>query len=132
MDPDEAATLKEKYYAELIPEALPIEPVIDLVKQFHGTAPMAVCSGGFRELVVGTLDALDLAGYFDAIICAEDTEHGKPSPDPFLAAARALGVPPEQCLVFEDAPMGIRAAEAAHMRYVLVPSAPARPGPSGQ
>ncbi len=126
LDPDEAASLKERYYTDLIPEALPIEPVVDLVKQFHGTAPMAVASGGFRELVVGTLDALGLTSYFDAIICAEDTEHGKPSPDPFLAAARALGVPPETCLVFEDAPMGIEAAKAAGMRYVLVPSAPAR------
>jgi beta-phosphoglucomutase family hydrolase len=125
LDPDEAASLKEKYYTALIPEALAIEPVVDLVKQFHGTAPMAVCSGGFRELVVGTLDSLGLTDYFDAIICAEDTEHGKPSPDPFLAAARALGVPPAQCLVFEDAPMGVQAAEAAGMRCVLVPSAPA-------
>lgn len=124
LDPDEAASLKEKYYLDLIPKALPIEPVIDLIKQFHGHAPMAVASGGFRELVHGTLDSLGLTHYFDAIICAEDTEHGKPSPDPFLAAAAALGVPPEHCLVFEDAPAGIEAAKAAGMRYVLVPSAP--------
>ncbi len=129
MDPHEAATLKEKYYVELIPEALPIEPVIDLVRQFHGHAPMAVASGGFRELVIGTLDALEIRHYFDAIICAEDTERGKPHPDPFLAAAEALGVPPENCLVFEDAPMGIEAAKAAGMRYVLVPSAPSEKNP---
>ncbi len=45
----------------------------------------------------------------------------KPYPDPFLEAARRLGVPPAECLVFEDSPLGVQAAEAAGMRWVFVP-----------
>jgi HAD superfamily hydrolase (TIGR01509 family) len=52
----------------------------------------------------------------------EDVERGKPAPDPFLEAARRLGVQPEACLVFEDSPTGIDAAKAAGMQYVFVPS----------
>ncbi len=49
-------------------------------------------------------------------------EDGKPAPDMFLLAAKKMGVPPEKCLVFEDAEPGMRAAEAAGMKYVKVPS----------
>lgn len=114
--------LKERYFLELIPEVLPIEPVVALVKQFHGTAPMAVASGGHREIVVRTLDALRLTQYFETIVAMEDVENGKPAPDPFLEAARRLGVAPAECLVFEDSPTGVEAAKAAGMRYVLVPA----------
>lgn len=127
LDLVETPRIKERYFRELIPEVLPIEPVVALVKQFHGTAPMAVASGGHREIVVKTLDALGLTPYFGTIVAMEDVEHGKPAPDPFLEAARRLGVEPSACLVFEDSPTGIEAAKAAGMRYVLVP-APAAGG----
>jgi len=47
------------------------------------------------------------------LVTADQVEHGKPAPDPFLLAAERLGVPPERCLVVEDAPAGLAAAEAA-------------------
>ena len=47
------------------------------------------------------------------LVTVDDVAHGKPAPDPFLEAARRLGVPPERCLVVEDAPMGLEAARAA-------------------
>ena len=52
----------------------------------------------------------------------EDVTHGKPSPEMFLLAARLMGVPPESCLVFEDAGPGFEAAAAAGMKYVVVTS----------
>ncbi|MDX2079205.1 MAG: HAD family phosphatase [Terrimicrobiaceae bacterium] len=117
---------KEDYYLQLIPEVLPIVPVLEIARRMHGVIPMAVASGGHHELVDATLDALKIRGLFDAVVCAEDYERGKPAPDPFLEAARRLGVSPEQCLVFEDSPTGIAAAEAAGMAHVFVPSAPTR------
>jgi HAD superfamily hydrolase (TIGR01509 family) len=57
------------------------------------------------------------------VVCLEDYVHGKPAPDPFLEAARRLGVPPGDCVVFEDSPTGIVAAEAAGMAHVFVPTA---------
>jgi len=54
------------------------------------------------------------------LVTAEDVAHGKPAPDCFLLAARQLGQPIADCLVFEDAPAGIAAAEAAGAGVVVV------------
>ena len=59
---------------------------------------------------------------FAAVVTADDVVHGKPSPDMFLLAARLLGVPPRECLVFEDAEPGLQGAAAAGMQVVHVPS----------
>jgi HAD superfamily hydrolase (TIGR01509 family) len=83
---------------------------------------MAVASGGYREIVIATLRALELDGFFDVVVGAEDVLRGKPHPDPFLEAARRLGVEPGNCLVFEDSPLGMEAAQRAGMLAVLVPS----------
>jgi sugar-phosphatase len=53
-----------------------------------------------------------------ALVTADDVEHGKPHPEGYLAAARALGFAPETCVVVEDAPPGIGAARAAGMRSI--------------
>jgi sugar-phosphatase len=57
------------------------------------------------------------------IVTAEDVSHGKPAPDCFLLAAARLGQKPEDCLVFEDAPPGIAAAEAAGAAVLVVTAA---------
>ncbi|MDH0748660.1 HAD-IA family hydrolase [Pseudomonas sp. GD03842] len=54
------------------------------------------------------------------MVSAEDVEQGKPAPDCFLLAARKLGARPEDCLVFEDAPAGIAAAEAAGAHVMVI------------
>lgn len=54
------------------------------------------------------------------MVAAEDVEQGKPAPDCFQLAARKLGVKPEDCLVFEDAPAGIAAAEAAGAHVMVI------------
>ncbi len=60
---------------------------------------------------------------FDLVVNGDDPEikQGKPAPDIFLLAAQRLGVPPERCLVFEDAPSGMKAARAAGMSVIVVP-----------
>jgi beta-phosphoglucomutase len=58
---------------------------------------------------------------FSVIITGDQVAHGKPAPDVFLAAARALHVEPQQCLVLEDAPAGVQAAKAAGMTCFAVP-----------
>jgi len=116
--------LKEKYYLETAHEAEPVIPVLEIATRMHGVKPLAVASGGHREMVEATLRAIDIIDMFDAIVCAEDYTRGKPFPDPFLEAARRINVAPQDCLVFEDSPTGIEAAKAAGMKYVFVPSAP--------
>jgi beta-phosphoglucomutase family hydrolase len=120
MPVQETATHKDNLFVEMIPQILPIEPVVELVHQFHSVKPLAVASGGTREIVTKILSALGILRKFDAVVTAEDCRRGKPAPDPFLEAARRLGVLPSRCLVFEDTTAGIAAAKAAGMKWVLV------------
>ena len=67
-----------------------------------------------------------LQGRFDVEVTGDDVQFGKPAPDLFLLAAERLGVPPQSCVVFEDAPAGLEAAARAGMRRVWVPNAHTR------
>ena len=118
----ETARIKEELFIEMIAQIAPIESVVALVHEFHGRLPMAVASGGNRAIVTKTLSVIGLGGKFDAVVCSEDYTNGKPAPDPFLVAAERLKIEPSRCLVFEDTQTGIKAAEAAGMKWVLVPS----------
>ena len=116
-----AAAHKEAFFLELLHEVRPIEPVLQYARAWHGRRPLAVASGGYRSNVELTLEAIGIRSWFDTLVCVEDYARGKPFPDAFLEAARRMQVPPEQCLVFEDSPLGVQAAQAAGMQYVLVP-----------
>lgn len=59
---------------------------------------------------------------FDAIVCGDDVTNGKPDPEVFLKAAAAIDADPKNCVVFEDAPSGVRAAVAAGMRACALPN----------
>jgi len=86
----------------------------------------AIVTSSPRELAIRRLDAAGLP-HPKNFITGEDVENGKPAPDCFLLAAQRLGQPIEDCLVFEDAPAGIRAAEAAGASVVVVTAAHERP-----
>jgi beta-phosphoglucomutase-like phosphatase (HAD superfamily) len=111
---------KEEAFGRLVPRATPIELVIAEARRFLGQAPMAVASGGQRELVEGTLTRLGIREWFPVVVGSQDTERGKPEPDLFLLAAERLGADPARCVVFEDAPAGLEAARRAGMRAVDV------------
>jgi beta-phosphoglucomutase family hydrolase len=115
---------KEVIFRSLLPSVEPLAVVVDFARKKFGGHPMSVASGGMRHVVVDTLKLLGILEMFPVIITAEDVIHGKPAPDIFLLAAEKMGVEPEKCLVFEDAPPGIQAARAAGMAYVFVPSSP--------
>lgn len=63
-----------------------------LARRLYGTVPLAVASGGFRQLVEQTLEVSGIRQLFAAVVCAEDSKRPKPFPDPFLEAARRLNV----------------------------------------
>lgn len=109
---------KEMAYQKLIPELTPIEPVLTEVRRFHGVCPMAVVSGGMRELVEETLDVLGIRSCFSVVVGSGEVERGKPEPDGMLLAAHTLGVEPSVCVVYEDAAAGLEAARRAGMRAV--------------
>jgi sugar-phosphatase len=84
---------------------------------------VALASNSPAALCRLVLERLDLATQFSEVVSADDVEVGKPDPAIYLLAARRLGVDPVECLAFEDSPTGARAAIAAGMRVVAIPSA---------
>ncbi len=77
-----------------------------------GPIPVAIVTSGSYELASARLAGAGLERPA-VLISADDVERGKPDPEPFTLGARAIGAPPERCLVLEDAPSGIAAARAA-------------------
>lgn len=83
--------------------------------------PRAIASGSPEKRILRNIEAAGLSGRFSAVVSADDMPRGKPAPDVFLAAAKALGIDPADCLALEDAPAGVAAAKAAGMKTVMVP-----------
>jgi beta-phosphoglucomutase family hydrolase len=115
LDADLVAIEKEQAFLTRIDLLVPIEPVVRIALQNRGVKPIAVASGGFREIIMKQLHQVEMSDWFDAIVTAEDTILHKPEPEVFLEAARRLGVEPSSCLVFEDADLGVEAANRANM-----------------
>jgi HAD superfamily hydrolase (TIGR01509 family) len=113
---------KENYYYELLPRLEPVAEVLEHIHAMHGRVPFAVVSGSGRESVTKSLITLNLLDKFDILVGSEDYQRSKPAPDAFLTAAARLGVAAHDCLVFEDTDLGIKAATAAGMASVRVPS----------
>lgn len=117
----QVAERKETLYYELLHELTAVPEVLEQIEAAHGRIPFAVVSGSTRDSVTASLTALNLLDRFDTLVCAGDYKKSKPDPEPFLLAAKKLGVAPEECLVFEDTDMGVQAAKAAGMAWVKVP-----------
>jgi beta-phosphoglucomutase-like phosphatase (HAD superfamily) len=122
LDADAVARSQRLAYQELFAGIGPVVQVVEFARSVFGRHPMAVASGGERATVEKTLENLGILRLFDAVVTAADVRHGKPAPDLFLLAAAKIGVPPSDCLVFEDSLLGIEAAERAGMGSVLVRS----------
>ena len=119
-DVDAVVWQKEAAFLEFLHDVRPVEPVYRVAEAHRGKLPMAVASGGYRDVVGRTLDRIGVRDWFGAVVCAEDTPRHKPDPDVFLEAARRLGVEPAGCVVFEDTDIGLEAARRAGMLGVDV------------
>ncbi|GAA2553786.1 MULTISPECIES: HAD family hydrolase [Streptomyces] len=90
-------------------------------EDFLGALPAerwAVVTSATRRLAEARLGAVGILP--KTLVAADDVTRGKPDPEPYLLAARTLGVDPEHCVVFEDAPAGLRAGRAAGMTTVAL------------
>lgn len=124
LDAEAVAERKEALYLKFLPEVKPIEPVAAIARESAARHPVAIVTGGGPEIALPALEAAGLRSLFSVVVTPLDVPkgRGKPAPDMFLLAAQKLGVPPEKCLVYEDAELGIQGAQAAGMAYVRVPS----------
>lgn len=108
------------FFEEYIEHTQPIPFVVNHLKEHVGKVKIGVVSGGRRHTVEKTLTVLGILHLVDTIVCAGETELGKPYPDPFLKAAQDLNVDPAACMVFEDGDPGVQSAIAAGMKYVRI------------
>ncbi|GAA3447280.1 HAD family hydrolase [Planomonospora venezuelensis] len=84
--------------------------------------PTALVTSSARVIADACLDGVIGRHHFDRIVTCEDVARTKPDPEPYLTAARLLGVDPARCVALEDSPNGVTAATAAGCRVVAVPS----------
>lgn len=85
------------------------------------TLPKVIVTSSSRASAARKVAQAGLCADFLHIVTLDDVDHPKPAPDPYLLAARLLGVPPARCIVFEDSEVGAQSAHAAGMRVVQVP-----------
>ena len=123
--PDEIAAMgdaKEALYREAYrPHVAATAGLLDLMARADAAGvPMAVGTAAPPDNIEVVLDALDLRRRFATIVSPSQGFRGKPHPDMFLAAAERMKVDPADCIVFEDAPLGVEAARRAGMRAVAL------------
>ncbi len=119
--PDRQAAGRARIRELEIADAPFIDPIPG-AHQFFSSVPddrRAIVTSGVRDLATARLGAVGLP-VPGIMVTFDDVEHGKPHPEPYLLAARRLGVDPARCLVFEDAPAGIASARAAGCRVIAV------------
>jgi HAD superfamily hydrolase (TIGR01509 family) len=110
-------------FVELSASELRLKPgVIELLDVLDGfDLPRCIATSSAHDTVHDHLSAHDLTHRFHAVIGHGDTINSKPAPDPYLLAAKRLGVPADLCLALEDSHGGIRSASAAGMMTIMVP-----------
>jgi beta-phosphoglucomutase len=123
LTPEEVAArgaAKEQLYREMVDGRIE-EILVPGLRSFldrHAKAPLAVATNAEPENVRFVIDSAGLGGYFRAVVDGHQVSRPKPAPDVYLRAAELLGVPPPNCLVFEDSHSGVAAALAASMRVI--------------
>jgi len=121
---DDLRQLKNPVYHELLRNGVELMPgAAKALERIGNSYPLALATNSNAADVGLVMERFGLGRYFRAIITREQYARPKPEPDAFLAAARALGVPPQRCVVVEDAYKGVLAATRAGMTCVVVPHA---------
>jgi beta-phosphoglucomutase len=112
---DEKRAIFDGLEPSLVPGMLPL--VYDLRGRGYR---LALVTGSSRSVVDGVSESVDLRILFEAMVTGDQVTHGKPDPEPYRIAAERLNLTPGECLVVENAPMGIRSAKAAGMACVAL------------
>lgn len=129
-DVDAAALRKQKIYASLAEnETVVIPMVMETARKAKAqNIPVAIATGGSKLQVSVAMKSAGVDDFFDAVVTCDDVEHGKPHPETFLKAAALIGVEPEKCVGFEDAPKGLEAIKnAGFLQTIDVTTLPGYP-----
>ncbi len=121
---EEYAALKNKWYLDYINQMMPDEILpgsLEFISELKN-AGIKVALGSASKNTPLILERLGIGKLFDAVADGNVVRNAKPDPEVFITAAKMLGVPPEDCVVFEDAVAGVEAALNAGMRCVGIGS----------
>jgi beta-phosphoglucomutase-like phosphatase (HAD superfamily) len=110
----------ESYASEAAGGETVTEPVRAAVRYAAARVPVAIVSGAFRAEIEPVVAAAGIAGELAAIVAADDVEHGKPHPEPYLTALAHLGLEPGEVVALEDTEAGIASAKGAGVRCLGV------------
>ena len=116
------ANKKIGFQAELANIISLFEGTTQLLEVLHGKMKLALATMSSRKVVDKLLSEKRIAAYFDVVVSADDVANPKPDPEVFLTAAKKLRVAPEECVVVEDSVFGVKAAKAAKMKCIAIPS----------
>ncbi len=120
-DPIKYARLKDKRFREVIKRyAKPLPGVVELMKELSKEYRLCVASSAAYENVKLITRLLEVNEYLEFFISGDDVKDTKPSPEIYLKAAKKLKLKPEECVVIEDADLGVQAATSAGMRCIAV------------
>ncbi|MDD4932206.1 MAG: HAD family phosphatase [Methylacidiphilaceae bacterium] len=114
---------KEELFREIVAErGIDLYPgALSLCQSLaERSVPAAIASSTARANIELILDQWNMRRLFRTVVAAEDVHRGKPDPEVFCLAAQRVGFPPEQCVVFEDAPAGVEAGKRAGMRVIAL------------
>jgi beta-phosphoglucomutase len=121
---DDLLAERQRYFDEEIAASTDLElmaGVRTIVAGLHARGiTLAIASSAVRSSIETVLARFDLLRLFAVIVDGSEVERGKPDPQAYLVTAGRLGVDPAQCVVFEDATVGVRAAKAAGMYCIAV------------
>jgi len=125
MADDEAmvyALEKEALYREIYrPDIKPVNGLLKLLEAFHKkNISMAIATSGIQVNIDFMFDHIPIKQYFKEVVNSSHISKGKPDPEIYLKTAGLLNVPTENCLVFEDAVVGVNAAHAAGMKVIAI------------
>lgn len=111
---------KESYFREIFEPAIkPLDGLMEFLRELkENGVPMAVASSAPGENVRFTLEKIGTTAFFDAVLDESFVSDGKPNPEIFLKAARAINMPPHRCIVIEDSAAGIEAGKRAGAKVI--------------
>ncbi|MDD2956407.1 MAG: GNAT family N-acetyltransferase/HAD family hydrolase [Oscillospiraceae bacterium] len=117
------SSLLSRYYLEGVTPVVPEKPGLHQLLTYLGESGLkvALATSSDRACVERCFKSAGIAPYFHTVVTGEMFRHSKPHPEIYLAAAKALGVPPWQCLAVEDSFAGVRSAHGAGMQVAMVP-----------
>jgi HAD superfamily hydrolase (TIGR01509 family) len=123
VDPNIVRREKSRLYKKLVSSsAEPLPGARELLCSLKGKKPMGLATSSHPKDAQAVINALDIEDFFSCVAAKFSVERIKPFPDIFLYVANEMNIPPENCLVLEDAEKGILAADAAGMKSIAVPN----------